>query len=50
MGHTHPNCFQIRAKQSWSRQNIPRKDEPTIGNQLKVLAAQVKLISEKLAA
>jgi hypothetical protein len=49
MGHTCPNCFQIRAKQPWSQQNIPRKDEPRIRNQLKVLIAQVKLISEKLA-
>ena len=48
-GHSHPNCVQIRAKQPWSQQNFPRKDEPRIGNQLKVLTAQVKLISEKLA-
>ena len=49
MGHMCPNCFQIRAKQPWSQQNIPRKDEPRIGNQLKILTTQVKLISEKLA-
>jgi hypothetical protein len=48
-GHTRPNCFQIRAKYPWSQQNFPRKDEPRIENQLKVLIAQVKLISEKLA-
>ena len=29
---------------------FPRKDEPGIGNQLNILIAQVKLISEKLAA
>ncbi|XP_059431545.1 uncharacterized protein LOC132165056 [Corylus avellana] len=48
-GHTRPSCFQIRAKQPSSQKNIPRLDEPRIGNQLKVLTAQVKLISEKLA-
>jgi hypothetical protein len=50
IGHTRPNCFQIRARQPWSTQNVPRKDEPGIGKQLQVLTAQVKLISEKLAS
>jgi hypothetical protein len=49
MGHTHPNCFQIRARQPWSTQNAPKKDDPRIGKQLLVLTTQVKLISEKLA-
>jgi hypothetical protein len=48
-GHTCPNCFQIRAKYQWSHLNFPRKDDLGIGNQLKVLTAQMKLISEKLA-
>jgi hypothetical protein len=50
MGHTHPNCFQIRARQPWSTQNVHRKDELGIEKQLLVLTAQVNLISEKLAS
>ncbi|XP_059428598.1 uncharacterized protein LOC132162380 [Corylus avellana] len=49
IGHTRPNCFQLRVTYPWSTQNAPRKDEPGIGKQLLVLTAQVKLISEKLA-
>jgi hypothetical protein len=29
---------------------VPRKDEPGIGNQVKTLSDQVKLISEKLGS
>jgi hypothetical protein len=50
IGHTRPNCFQIRARLPWSTQNVPRRDEPRIEKQLQVLTAQVKLISEKLAS
>jgi hypothetical protein len=50
IGHTRPNCFQIRARHPWSTQNVPRRDEPGIEKQLQVLTAQVKLISEKLAS
>jgi hypothetical protein len=49
MGHTRPNCFQIRARQPWPTQNAPMNDEPGFGKQLLVLITQVKLINEKLA-
>jgi hypothetical protein len=47
-GHIRPNCFQIRSQKPWDKQHVPRKDEPSIENQIKTLSNQVKLISEKL--
>jgi hypothetical protein len=46
-GHICPNCFQIRSQKLWDKLHVPRKDEPSIENQVKTLSDQVKLISEK---
>jgi hypothetical protein len=49
-GHIRPNCFQIRSQKPWDKLHVPRKDEPSIENQVKILTDQVKLISEKLGS
>jgi hypothetical protein len=50
IGHTRSNCFQIRSQKPWKKTLIPRKDEPGLEEQVKMLSDQVKLISEKLAS
>jgi hypothetical protein len=48
-GHIRPNCFQIRSQQPWNKSLIPRKEEPGLEEQVRMLSNQVSLISEKLA-
>jgi hypothetical protein len=48
IGHTCPNCFQIRSQKTWVKKHVLRDNEPGIRNQINNLCDQVKLISEKL--
>jgi len=48
IGHTRPNCFQIRSQKPWVKKHVLRDNEPSIRNQINNLCDQVKLISEKL--
>jgi hypothetical protein len=48
IGHTRPNCFQIRSQKPWVKKQVTRNNEPGIRNQINNLCDQVKLISEKL--
>jgi len=48
-GHIRPNCFQITSQKTWNKTLVPRKDEPSFQEQVKMLSDQVKLVSEKLA-
>jgi len=48
IGHTHPNCFQLRSQKPWDKKHAPRDNEPSIRNQVNNLCDQVKLISKKL--
>jgi len=49
-GHICPNYFKIHSQKPWDKQHVPRKDEPSIENQVKALSDQVKLISEKIGS
>jgi hypothetical protein len=49
IGHTCSNCFQIRSQKPWKKTLIPKKDEPGLEEQVRMLSDQMKLISEKLA-
>jgi hypothetical protein len=49
-GHIRPNCFQICSQKPWDKNHVPRKDEPSIENQVRTLSDQVKIISEKLGS
>jgi len=48
IGHTRPNCFQLRSQKPWDKKYVLRDNEPGIRNQINNLCDQVKIISEKL--
>jgi hypothetical protein len=48
IGHTRPNCFQLRSQKPWDKKHVLRDNEPGIRNQVNNLCDQIKLISEKL--
>jgi hypothetical protein len=41
IGHTHPNCFQIRSQKPWVKKHVLRDNEPSIRNQINNLRDQV---------
>jgi hypothetical protein len=48
IGHTRPNCFQLRSQKPWDKKHVLRDNEPGIRNHVNNLCDQIKLINKKI--